>query len=183
MLSHRLKEVLKAEGKTNYRLSKVLDIDQAQLSRFFNGKGGISLKNLERILDYLGYEITLNKAMRREEEKVKSKTPEQIGIAKKGDYRYILRCWKCNTSFDRPEFTKKLTNEELQQIECKFCFKKGYVEVEQLPIMYKINTEKKRQVSRDKIKRKMMELPFKDRTDKEREKHEKDSPGYLIKPP
>lgn len=133
MLSSRLKEILKAEGKTNYRLSRDLNIDQAQLSRFFNGKGSISLRKLQLILDYLGYNITLNKGMQREVKKVKKKTPVKKSVPKGRDYRYILRCSKCNTSFERSGFGEPLTNESLQQIACPYCFKKGYAVVERIP--------------------------------------------------
>lgn len=163
MLSLLLKDVLKAEGKTNYRLSKDLNIDQAQLSRFFRGKGSISLKNLERILNYLGYDITLNKAMRREEEKVKSKTPAQ----KDTNYQYSLRCSKCGESYPYSIYGKTLTNEMLQKFVCPFCSERGHVVVERPPTTFKINTEKKRQAREAKMKRKMMELPFKDPLDKE----------------
>ena len=57
MMGNRLREILNAEKVTAYRLSKDFGIDQAQLSRFFHGKPGLSLKMLEQIADYLGYDI------------------------------------------------------------------------------------------------------------------------------
>ncbi|NIN01153.1 MAG: helix-turn-helix domain-containing protein [candidate division Zixibacteria bacterium] len=57
MVGNRLREVLKREGVTAYRLSKELGIDQGMLSRFFHGKQNLSLPKLERIADYLGYDI------------------------------------------------------------------------------------------------------------------------------
>ncbi len=56
-MGNRLREVLKREGVTAYRLSKELGIDQGMLSRFFHGKQNLSLPKLERIADYLGYDI------------------------------------------------------------------------------------------------------------------------------
>jgi transcriptional regulator with XRE-family HTH domain len=61
MMRNRLKDILKREQVTAYRLHKDLKIDQGQLSRFFRGEESISLKNLERITDYLGYDIRLVK--------------------------------------------------------------------------------------------------------------------------
>ena len=64
MMGNRLKEVLEKEGVTAYRLWKELEIDQGQLSKFFNGKVNISLEMLERIADYLGYDLVLVKSKR-----------------------------------------------------------------------------------------------------------------------
>lgn len=61
MLRSRLKKTLKDRGITAYRLGKDLNINRGQLSRFFNREGSISLKKLEQIAHYLGYEITMGK--------------------------------------------------------------------------------------------------------------------------
>lgn len=64
-MGNRLQEVLKKEGVKAYRLSKDLGVDQGQLSRFVNGKINISLKKLEQIADYLGYDLILAKRSER----------------------------------------------------------------------------------------------------------------------
>jgi len=64
MMGNRLREVLKREGVTAYRLWKDLRIDQGQLSKFFHGKVNISLEMLEQIADYLGYDLVLAKRKR-----------------------------------------------------------------------------------------------------------------------
>jgi transcriptional regulator with XRE-family HTH domain len=64
MMGNRLREVLKREGVTAYRLWRELDVDQGELSRFFKGKQNISLGMLERIADYLGYDLVLVKRKR-----------------------------------------------------------------------------------------------------------------------
>jgi transcriptional regulator with XRE-family HTH domain len=61
MVGNRLRAVLKREGVSAYRLWKDLGIDQAEMSRFFHGNQNISLGKLERIADYLGYDIELVK--------------------------------------------------------------------------------------------------------------------------
>jgi len=63
-MGDRLKEVLKRERVTAYRLWKDLGIDQGELSRFFKGKQNISLEKLEQICRYLNYEIKLVKRNR-----------------------------------------------------------------------------------------------------------------------
>jgi transcriptional regulator with XRE-family HTH domain len=61
MMGNRLKEVLEREEVTAYRLWKDLGIDRGQLSKFFSGKVNISLELLERIADYLQYDLVLLK--------------------------------------------------------------------------------------------------------------------------
>lgn len=61
MMGNRLREVLKREGVTAYRLWKDLGIDQGEMSRFFHGKQNISLEMLEQIADHLGYDLMLVK--------------------------------------------------------------------------------------------------------------------------
>lgn len=64
-MGNRLQEVLKKEGVKAYQLQKVLGVDRGQLSRFLNGKINISLKKLEQIADYLGYDLILAKRSKR----------------------------------------------------------------------------------------------------------------------
>ncbi len=62
MMGNRLKDILKREKVTAYRLCKDLGMDQAHMSRFLNGEvSSISLKKLVRIADYLGYDLTMVK--------------------------------------------------------------------------------------------------------------------------
>ncbi len=61
MMGNRLKDIMNREKVTAYRLWKDLGIDQGQLSKFFQGETSISLKKLEQIADYLGYDLQLVK--------------------------------------------------------------------------------------------------------------------------
>lgn len=61
MMGNRLKDIMEQEKVTAYRLWKDLHIDQGQLSRFLHGEESISLKKLEQIADYLGYDLKLVK--------------------------------------------------------------------------------------------------------------------------
>jgi len=61
MVGNRLRKILKREKVSAYQLSKDLGIDEGQLSRFFNDKCGLSIRKLERIAEYLGYDVTFVK--------------------------------------------------------------------------------------------------------------------------
>ena len=57
MVGNRLREILRREKVSRYRLWQDLGIDQGEMSRFFHGKQNISLSKLEQIAEYLGYDI------------------------------------------------------------------------------------------------------------------------------
>jgi transcriptional regulator with XRE-family HTH domain len=67
MMGNRLREILKQEGITAYRVCKDLGIDQGEMSRFINEKVSLTLSRLEMVADYLGYDLVL----------VKRKTPRK----------------------------------------------------------------------------------------------------------
>lgn len=45
---------MKKQKISGYRVSKDLEINQGQLSRFLNHNDQLSIKNLQKIFDYLG---------------------------------------------------------------------------------------------------------------------------------
>jgi len=61
MMGNRLKDILTREGVSAYRVCKDLGLDKGQLSRFLNGKSNLTLAKIERIADYLGYDLQLVK--------------------------------------------------------------------------------------------------------------------------
>ena len=61
MMGNRLKDIMRREEVSAYRLSKDLGLDKGHLSRFLNGKAEYSVKKLTVIADYLGYDIELVK--------------------------------------------------------------------------------------------------------------------------
>jgi transcriptional regulator with XRE-family HTH domain len=71
MMGNRLKKILNREKVTAYQIWKDLGIDQGQLSRFLNEKEGISLDKLEKISDYLGYDIKFVKRQTHSQEGAK----------------------------------------------------------------------------------------------------------------
>ncbi len=67
MMGNRLKDILKREEVSAYRLHKDLGLDKGNLSRFLNEKQDMSLKKLELIAEYLGYDIQLVKRKQSQE--------------------------------------------------------------------------------------------------------------------
>lgn len=61
MMRNRLKDILKREKVSAYRLCKDLGLDKAQVSRFLSGKQNLALDKVEMVLEYLGYDIQLVK--------------------------------------------------------------------------------------------------------------------------
>lgn len=57
MMGNRLKDILKREKVSAYRLCKDLGLDKSQVSRFLNGKQNLALDKVEKVADYLGYDL------------------------------------------------------------------------------------------------------------------------------
>jgi plasmid maintenance system antidote protein VapI len=56
-LSDQLRQAIETSGKSRYALWQETDIDQATLSRFVHGKGGLSMDGLDRLAEALGLEL------------------------------------------------------------------------------------------------------------------------------
>lgn len=48
---------IKESGQTPYRISQGSGVAQSQLSRLLNNEGGMSIENIERIMNYLNLEF------------------------------------------------------------------------------------------------------------------------------
>lgn len=57
MMGNRLKDIMEREQVTAYRLCKDLGLDKGQVSRFLHGKQNLALDKVERVADYLGYDL------------------------------------------------------------------------------------------------------------------------------
>ena len=57
MMGNRLKDILKREEVSAYRLCKDLGLDKGQVSRCLNGKQNLALDKVEKVADYLGYDL------------------------------------------------------------------------------------------------------------------------------
>ena len=60
-VSLKLKQILRKEKVSAYRLGQDLKIDQGYLSRIINGKTQPTFAWMERVLKYLGYSIAFQK--------------------------------------------------------------------------------------------------------------------------
>jgi transcriptional regulator with XRE-family HTH domain len=89
MFRRLLKEILKKEGVKNCQVCRNLKINEGQLSCFFSGKKGISIKKLEQIVDFLDYEILLFKKSELGRKQHKKKLIEAGKIAEKEIGRII----------------------------------------------------------------------------------------------
>jgi transcriptional regulator with XRE-family HTH domain len=68
-LADEIKAVMDTKGVTAYEIAKRVGLNQSVLSRYFNGKVAMSLKALDTLLDYLGYELTIRKKRKTERPK------------------------------------------------------------------------------------------------------------------
>jgi transcriptional regulator with XRE-family HTH domain len=61
MMGNRLKHIMQREKVTAYQICKDLGIGQGHFSRFIKGEASFSLEKLEKIADYLGYDLQMVK--------------------------------------------------------------------------------------------------------------------------
>ena len=52
-----LRQAIAKSGLTNYELSKLSGVSEAQLSRFMNGKRTLTIPTAEKIAEHIGVEI------------------------------------------------------------------------------------------------------------------------------
>ena len=65
-LSDQLRDAIKSCGKTRYRIWQETGISQEVLSRFVNMKGGLSMRAVDKIGEYLGLKITFERRPRKQ---------------------------------------------------------------------------------------------------------------------
>ena len=59
--SEQLREAIRKDERSRYRISIETGIPQGQLSRFMHDKGGLSLRSVDRLCECLGLTITARK--------------------------------------------------------------------------------------------------------------------------
>jgi transcriptional regulator with XRE-family HTH domain len=55
--SDQIRDSVDTSGVSRYRICKEIGISEATMSRFMNGKGGLSMASLDRLAALLGLEI------------------------------------------------------------------------------------------------------------------------------
>jgi transcriptional regulator with XRE-family HTH domain len=60
-LADEIRAVMDKKGITAYKAAQETGLSQSALSRYFNGKVALSLKSIDELLDYLGYELTIRR--------------------------------------------------------------------------------------------------------------------------
>jgi len=56
-LSDQVRRAVDASGMSRYAICMALDMDQAIMSRFMTGRGGLSMANLDALADVLGLNV------------------------------------------------------------------------------------------------------------------------------
>lgn len=60
-MTDQIRQAIDDSGLTRYRISQDVGIDESALAKFYNGHRGLSLDNLERLFEYLGLRIVVDR--------------------------------------------------------------------------------------------------------------------------
>ena len=60
--SDQIRRAVDRSGYSRYRIWKEIGIDQAVMSRFMSGQGGLSIQSLDRLAKLLGLTVGVKKA-------------------------------------------------------------------------------------------------------------------------
>lgn len=60
-MTDQMRQAIDDSGLTRYRISQDTGIDESSLAKFYNGKRGLSLENLDRLFEYLGLRIVTDR--------------------------------------------------------------------------------------------------------------------------
>ncbi len=58
-LSDEIRDAVRASGMSRYAISKALGIAESTMSRFVNGKGGLSMEYVDCLAELLGLHIVI----------------------------------------------------------------------------------------------------------------------------
>ena len=64
-ISKSLREIIRKEKKTIYSVAKAIDVDFSSLYKAFKKGGNPESKTIDKILDYLGYEVRFIKSRKK----------------------------------------------------------------------------------------------------------------------
>lgn len=60
-LTDQVRQAIDDSGLTRYRIAQDTGIDESSLAKFYNGHRGLSLDNLDRLGEYLGLRIVMDR--------------------------------------------------------------------------------------------------------------------------
>ena len=60
-----IREAIERSEKSRYRISQETGISQTQLSEFLHGRRGMSVENIELLIEALGLEVTIRRPKRK----------------------------------------------------------------------------------------------------------------------
>ena len=60
-MADQIRQVIDDSGQTRYRISKETGIDESALAKFYNGHRGLSMDALDRLSEYLGLRIVMDR--------------------------------------------------------------------------------------------------------------------------
>lgn len=58
-LTDSIRAAVKAHDQTAYAIAKGANVARSQISRLLSGESGMSVDTIERLADYLGFQITI----------------------------------------------------------------------------------------------------------------------------
>jgi plasmid maintenance system antidote protein VapI len=61
-MSDEIRDAVNASGMSRYAIAKALGVAESTMSRFVNGKGGLSMEYLDRLADLIGLHIVVKPA-------------------------------------------------------------------------------------------------------------------------
>ena len=73
-ITEALRQIIEKEGKTVYRIAKDIGVDFSSLYRALGKEGNLGAKTIDKIMDYLGYEV---KFIKRKEVKPEKSKPSR----------------------------------------------------------------------------------------------------------
>ena len=60
-LSDEIRDAVDASGMSRYAIAKALGVAESTMSRFMNGKGGLSMEYIDRLAALLGLHVVVRK--------------------------------------------------------------------------------------------------------------------------
>lgn len=60
-MTDQIRQAIDESGRTRYRIAQDTGIDESTLAKFYHGTRGLSLDNLDRLCEYLGLRVVMDR--------------------------------------------------------------------------------------------------------------------------